>query len=86
MYLQSLSRTDGCGRTLSSYVVTMDPSEASTIRGYNAYYEYYPLHFQDLNTECVEGQGCYAKVSLDAYIGQRTCADDLGVFSRCLTM
>jgi len=85
MYLDALSRTDGCGRTLSSYVVTMRPSEASTIRGYDAYYEYYPLHVQDLNTECVDGQSCYAKVSLDAYIGQRTCAGDQGVFPRCFT-
>ena len=86
MYFGALYRTDGCGPTLSSYVVTMHPSEASTIRGNGIIDYYYPLHLQDLNTECVEGQGCYAKVSLDAYIGQKTCADDIGYDPACFTM
>jgi hypothetical protein len=86
MYLQSLSRSDGCGRTLESYILTMHPSSLSSIRGFNAYFDYYPFHLQDLNTACVDGQGCYAKVSLDAYLGQRRCQVDQGFFPECFTM
>lgn len=85
----SRGRWDGqqCGRVISNYAVTLPPEDLSSIVfvGNNARASL-PFNYVDLNRKCISGEGCYAEVSLPAYLRQPGCIGILGYNTDCFTI
>lgn len=68
----AISRSDGCGATVSNYILPLDPSRVYTIRGARADGVGVSMNFADLQTTCIEA-GCYTEVPWSAYASAPAC-------------
>ncbi|GAB7362057.1 hypothetical protein MBLNU230_g2091t1 [Neophaeotheca triangularis] len=68
-----LSRADGCGPTMTSTVVPVNPDEVSSVRGYRVFFTHMPFNYADLNMECIgnstDPDNCFTAVPAAAYFG-----------------
>ncbi|UJO19778.1 uncharacterized protein CLAFUR5_10280 [Fulvia fulva] len=73
--IASLSRVDGCGSTIATTIIPVNPEEISSVRGNRAMFTHMPFNFADLNWHCPDGEyvtddghhNCYQEVPAAAY-------------------
>ncbi|KAJ9618746.1 hypothetical protein H2203_008951 [Taxawa tesnikishii (nom. ined.)] len=78
----AISRTDGCGPTLSNYLLTLHATEVSSLWGIRIDKTPKSFDFNDLNQECGP-DGCYPLVPWKAYANAPGCYTIPGESPKC---
>ncbi|EME41929.1 hypothetical protein DOTSEDRAFT_74090 [Dothistroma septosporum NZE10] len=73
--IAGLSRVDGCGTTIATTILPVNPEEVQSVRGNRALFNHLPFNFADLNWRCPDGEyltdtghhNCYQEVPAAAY-------------------